>query len=405
MVWLKLELYPEDVSRIRFGQQVKAQITSLPDQLLTGRVAFIDPVVNEKTRTVGVRVEFLNPNGNLRPGDYAEASIRLPIGQNGEIYDAKLAGKWISPMHPQIIRDAPGPCPICGMALVPTTRYGYASQPVKQPSSLFVPRSALLMAGKNSVVYVEVEPGRFEIRPVTLGPLLRDRAIVLQGLKAGEKVATAGNFLIDSQMQLAGKPSLIDPTRAIEKAATRNKPLQLPELLVAAIDGEAGSQLESLFASYFRIQQRLAADQQPPQKDLTELHSLATRLAADQNLSTEARNQLSEIATNSEHLDHLDLKQIRHDAFRPISHAIIKLASVARGSQGQQAFQQLFCPMVEGGSGDWLQAETTPANPYWGDKMTTCAIVVRSLPIPQAKAKQKSEQRDTETHSATGGQP
>ena len=61
-------------------------------------------------------------------------------------------------LHPQIIVDQPGACPICGMDLVPTSRYGYSSEPVEQPSSLYVPRSALLMAGKNSVVYVEVEP-------------------------------------------------------------------------------------------------------------------------------------------------------------------------------------------------------------------------------------------------------
>ncbi len=94
----------------------------------------------------------------------------MPIGAQGEIYDADLAGRWISPMHPQIIRDEPGPCPICGMDLVPTTRYGYSNEPLEQPAVLHVPRSAVLMAGDNSVVYVETEPGRFELRPVDLGP-------------------------------------------------------------------------------------------------------------------------------------------------------------------------------------------------------------------------------------------
>ena len=83
---------------------------------------------------------------------------------------------------------------------------------------MYVPRPAVLLAGENSVVYVETEPGRFEIRPVTVGPILRDKIVILEGLKAGESVATAGNFLIDSQMQLAGKPSLIDPSRAIAKS-------------------------------------------------------------------------------------------------------------------------------------------------------------------------------------------
>ncbi|MGD9715186.1 MAG: efflux RND transporter periplasmic adaptor subunit, partial [Thermomicrobiales bacterium] len=199
-VWLMLELFPEDAARIRFGQRVTANIQSLPGEEFTGRVAFIDRTVDTQRRTVGVRVEFLNDEGRLRPGDYATAMIEVPIGEQGEVYDADLAGKWISPMHPQIITDEPGQCPICGMDLVPTSRYGYSDNPVPQPESLFVPRSAVLMAGNNSVVYRETEPGRFEIRVVTLGPILRDRVVILDGLEVGDKVATAGNFLIDSQM-------------------------------------------------------------------------------------------------------------------------------------------------------------------------------------------------------------
>ncbi|MCP4193855.1 MAG: DUF3347 domain-containing protein [Planctomycetaceae bacterium] len=405
MVWLKLELYPEDVSRIRFGQIVEAHTNSLPNQSLQGRVAFIDPIVNERTRTVGVRVEFLNQDGKLRPGDYADASIRLPISQQGEIYDAELAGKWISPMHPQIIRDTPGSCPICGMDLVSTARYGYANQPVEHPPSLYVPRSALLMAGTNSVVYVEVEPGRFEIRPVTLGPLLRDRAIILDGLKSGDQVATAGNFLIDSQMQLAGKPSLIDPTRAIAKPTIRNEPLQLPQLPIASIGGVPGDQLESLFASYFGIQRTLAADQHPQPEDVAKLQTLAAALADQENLSQAAKQQLTEIANLSEKLNDLDLEQARHDAFRPISHAVIRLASIARGGEKRTRFQQLFCPMVKGGSGDWLQIESEPANPYWGSQMLTCGEVVRTLPIPQDTTVPDSTQPSTEADSPQGDQP
>ena len=129
-----LELYPEDAARIRFGQRVEAEMQSLPGETFEGRVAFIDPTVSQDDRTVGVRVEFLNDDGRLRPGDYATAQVYLPIGKQGEVYDADLAGRWISPMHPQIIRDEPGSCPICGMDLVPTSRYGYSDQPVEQPA-------------------------------------------------------------------------------------------------------------------------------------------------------------------------------------------------------------------------------------------------------------------------------
>jgi hypothetical protein len=60
---------------------------------------------------------------------------------------------------------------------------------------------------------VETLPGRFEIRRVVLGPSVGDQIVIRSGVRHGERVATRGNFLIDSQMQLAGNPSLIDPSK------------------------------------------------------------------------------------------------------------------------------------------------------------------------------------------------
>lgn len=384
-VWLMLELYPEDASRIRFGQVVEAELTSHPEKALIGRVAFIDPRVDKSSRTVGVRVEFQNDEGELRPGDYARAGVEIPIGPQGKVYDQALAGKWISPMHPQVIRDEPGDCPICGMKLVPTSRYGYVDQPVSHPTSIVVPRSAVLMAGDHSVVYVETEPGRFELRGVTLGIVLQDEVVILDGVQPGELVATAGNFLIDSQMQLAGKPSLIDPTRAIVAQRERKTPLEFTDIDVHTISGESGQQLEELYAAYFRIQTSLANDKSPTQPDAETLHRLATTLAASTDLDESVRRHLQEIATHSEHLHHLAIDMARHDAFRPISHAIVRLATQVRGEQSSGAVFQMFCPMVKGGAGDWLQSSDQLRNPYWGSKMLTCGDVVREIP-PRADA-------------------
>ena len=170
-VWLMLRLFPEDAAAIRYGQEVEAAVQSLPGRQFTGQVAFIAPNVDPKTRTVAVRVVIPNEDGLLRIGDYAKATIKIAL--NG-VEDDLAASSNV----------------------------------------LVVPRDAVLMAGDNSVIYVETDPGRFEIRRVVLGPSSGDRIVVLRGVRAGEQVATRGNFLIDSQMQLAGNPSLIDPTRA-----------------------------------------------------------------------------------------------------------------------------------------------------------------------------------------------
>src|SRR5690606_20484355 len=135
------------------------------------RVAFIDPNVDPETRTVGVRVVLSNGRGLLRVGDYAKAMIAVPLGDGeGPIYDPELATRWVSPRHPQIVANSPGTCPICGVDLVPASELGFTDDAELSASVLVVPRDALLMAGNNSVLYVETEPGRFEIRRVVLGP-------------------------------------------------------------------------------------------------------------------------------------------------------------------------------------------------------------------------------------------
>jgi len=220
-VWLMLELFPEDAATIRYGQKVNAAIQSLPGRKFTGRVAFIDPNVDPKTRTVGVRVVISNEDDLLRVGDYGKATIEVPLAgsgdQQGGIYDPELANKWISPRHPHVVESSAGKCRVCGVDLVPAARFGFTAQASDNAEVLAVPRDAVLMAGSNSVLYIETEPGRFEIRPVVLGPNCGDQIVILDGVEMGEQVATRGNFLIDSQMQLAGNPSLIDPTKAEPK--------------------------------------------------------------------------------------------------------------------------------------------------------------------------------------------
>mgnify|MGYP002622872590 CR=1 FL=1 len=221
-VWLMLRLFPEDAAAIRYGQRVAAEVDSLPGEEFIGRVAFIDPNVDPETRTVGVRVVVPNPIGRLRIGDYAKARIDVPLSSADRtaIYDPELAHKWISPRHPHIIAAEPGDCPLCGVALVPASEYGFTDEPTDASEAMVIPRDAVLMAGNSSLVYVETEAGRFEIRQVVLGPMTGDQIVIRDGVTPGEMVAARGNFLIDSAMQLAGNPSLIDPTRLQASPAT-----------------------------------------------------------------------------------------------------------------------------------------------------------------------------------------
>lgn len=393
-VWLLLQLYPEDAALVRFGQHVDVNVQSLPGEHFSGRVAFIDPVVDEKTRTVNVRVELLNDRQLLRPGDYATAQLHVPVGKEGQVFDAGLAGKWISPMHPQIIRDEPGACPICGMDLVPTSQYGYTDTPVPQPEVLVVPRRAVLMTGTTSLVYVESEPGRFEIRPVKLGPLLRDTAVIVDGVSAGEEVAVSGNFLIDSQMQLAGKPSLIDPQRAeAVKPPAAEGPLITPADAAKPIAGETGRTLEALYEAYFALVASLAADAVPSEEQIVAVQQAAASLADAGDLPEQNRADAAAIAKDVAHLHHRSLEDARKQ-FETISRAILQLAATARGAKATEPLVHYWCSMVPGGHGDWLQKSSPATNPYWGSQMLRCAQHEEQLQPPHPQAASSSRDGD-----------
>ena len=99
-VWLKLELFPEDASKVTFGQKVIARVQSLPNREFVGRVAFVDPSVDSNTQSVPVRIVIPNPSGLLRIGDYATATIEVDVTDATDgrpaIYDPELAEKWIT---------------------------------------------------------------------------------------------------------------------------------------------------------------------------------------------------------------------------------------------------------------------------------------------------------------------
>ncbi len=227
-IWLLLELFPEDASLIRYGQPVSVTLPSQSGRQFQGRVAFVDPQIDPATQTVPVRIVISNEAGLLSIGDYAQATIETKVTPTGELlnqlYDAELADKWISPKHPYIVRDQPGNCPESGEALVPAAEFGYVSHPIQQQGAIVVPRNAVLMAAGHSVAYVETEPGRFEFRSVEVGQIVGDQVAIISGIQAGENVVADAPYTLDSAFNMAGKPSLIDPTKSINKDETLAEP-------------------------------------------------------------------------------------------------------------------------------------------------------------------------------------
>jgi multidrug efflux pump subunit AcrA (membrane-fusion protein) len=176
VVWVHLDAYESDLPWIRYGQDVTITTEAYPGEEFHGSIAFIQPVLNDKTRTVMVRVNVPNREGKLKPEMFVHAVVRPKVAAGGRVMDPSLAGKWICPMHPEVVKDKPGDCDTCGMPLVRAESLGYVTaESDKAKPPLVVPYSAILPTGTRAVVYLELPS-----MPSFAEPAFRTLAAVLK---------------------------------------------------------------------------------------------------------------------------------------------------------------------------------------------------------------------------------
>ncbi len=228
-IWLYLEIYEYDLGWVQYGQSVDVTVEAYPDEIFHGTVVFIDPFLDDRTRTVKVRVNLKNPEPyRLKAAMYASAVIHVPLRGDGTPAPTGLEGKYICRMHPEVVRDAPGRCSQCEMPLemVPSVFPARPLVPKSTPDkaadkpatgALAVRKSAVLDTGRRRIAYRKEKKG-YQVVELKLGPLAdgKDSAgnptpyyPVLAGLKPGDEVVVRGGFLLDSQRQIEGKPSLL----------------------------------------------------------------------------------------------------------------------------------------------------------------------------------------------------
>jgi Cu(I)/Ag(I) efflux system membrane fusion protein len=222
-LWLYLDVYESDLGWVRFGQPVDVSVEAFPGETFRGTVTFIDPFLDDKTRTVKARVNLENPDRRLKPAMYAQATIRVRLRPDGTPEPTGLEGMYVCPMHPEVVREEPGRCPICAMPLEqvpgakPMTEHAGHDQ---KSGVLSVPVSAVLDTGRRKVAYREAAGGAYELVELQVGPRaegLNERGQitgyypVLKGLKEGDRVVVRGGYLLDSQRQIEGMPSLLYP--------------------------------------------------------------------------------------------------------------------------------------------------------------------------------------------------
>jgi len=369
-LWLRLDAYESDLAWLRFGQPVSFTVEAYPGLTFQGQITFINPEIDPRTRTVSIRVNVPNPDQKLKPGMFAKAVVRSNVALAGKVFSPQFAGKWISPMHPEIVKDGPGSCDICGMDLVPAEELGYVQDLNTEPP-LVVPASAVLRTGKRAVIYIEVpntDNPTYEGREIEIGPRAGDVFIVSSGLEPGDRVVTSGAFKIDSALQIQAKPSMMNPEgggpapvhdHGGDSANTMDHS-QHSSATVLEFDSQATNEL---LPHYFDLQSALAADSIEDAKE-------ALRSMMEVTGHTGSAGDLIHAMLAADSLD-----TIRRPHFETLSQALIESVS-SQGDAIEGSVFQMHCPMVYPDRGaDWLQKSDQLRNPYFGAAMLTCGEV------------------------------
>ena len=173
-VWVNANVFQTDVGPLKPGMPAAITIDTYPGRTFKGRIDQVLPQVDVTTRTVPVRFVFNNPGIALKPGMYVNVSIAVPLGHQ-----------------------------------------------------LVMPASGVLHSGTRQIAFVDHGDGYLEPREIEVGTQLDDHVVVLTGLKAGERIVSSANFLVDSESQLqAVIGSFTPPPPGAGVAAAMNGPAE-----------------------------------------------------------------------------------------------------------------------------------------------------------------------------------
>lgn len=374
-LWLMVDAYESDLPWIRYGQSVTFSTQARPGREFKGRIAFIAPALDPENHTLAIRVNVDNPDGALQPGMLVRAAILSQLDRSGKATDKALVGKWICPMHPGEIRDTPGACRICDMAMVPAEKTGLASPSATSTLPLVIPASAVLQTGKRAVVYVrnrKAPQPTYALRKVTLGPRAGAWYVVDKGLVAGEQVVVRGAFKIDSERQLRGLPSMMSLNDPAPAAAT----VSPTPTVHAPLPRAFGRILKDVLASYLSLQKALASDDNSAAHAATERLNKAIRnlpvrtlRATQQAVWKETAGDLAPLTKQALAADGLAAKREVFHALSKVMLGVVRVYGVPEGA----TLYLMHCPMAFGNTGaSWLQRGHTLANPYFGAAMLRC---------------------------------
>ena len=340
-VWGNFDVYENQIDLFEKGQEVMITTNAYSNKEFKGKVDFIDPVLNTKTRTVTLRVVLNNKDDVFKPGMFVTANIDGVKNENKE--------------------------------------------------ALSIPASAVLWTGERSVVYLKTNPDQpiFEMREIKLGNQIGNEYEVVEGLFVGNEIVTNGAFTVDAAAQLQGKKSMMnkDGGKVVtgheghlgmdnNSSNKETDHTNMNERL--EVSEKFQQQLNSVYNEYINLKDALVKEDSKSASTsastlLNNLTKVDMKLLSDNKAHKHWMSLEKEIKSSTTSISKASDIKAQRDHFKHLSSHLIN--AVQLFGVNEKVYLE-FCPMADNNKGAfWLSKEEKVINPYFGDAMLTCGEV------------------------------
>ena len=321
-VWADFDAYENQISNLKEGQKIKVEANAYSNKEFDATITFIDPMLNNATRTVTVRATIKNNDNLFKPGMFV----------TGKVQGTKTLSEMLS-----------------------------------------VPASAVMWTGERSLVYVKTNPNEpvFEMREVSIHNRNGENYTISSGVQTGEEIVTNGIFTVDAAAQLQGKKSMMN--KAKEDAT------EMPKSQMRLKFSERfTNNFNNVIKPYLKMKDAFVAT------DAKQVSAFAKMtLKSLKSIETDdlGKMEQSHIKKTIDMLDAIgksdNIKNQRAD-FIILNENLVAIAMNIKGANPLLYVQK--CPMANNNKGAiWLSAEKDIKNPYYGDDMLTCGSVIEEI--------------------------
>lgn len=337
-LWVVFDAYEDDLPWIRVGDSIEFTVRSVPGKTFLSEVAFIDPFIDSKTRTAGLRVEADNRSGELKPGMFAGAKLYSTTADKSD--------------------------------------------------ELMIPRSAILWTGKRSVVYVKVEDSEspaFTYREIETGARAGDYYLVASGLEEGEEIATNGVFKIDAAAQLEGKKSMMNPGGGKVSTGHDHGNMEMgSDDLSQETPSLFRDQLTAFYDAYVSMKDAFvetdAGKVKSRSRDAIKALEDVDMTLLEGDAHMQWMDQLEGLEKNIMEINDSDEIEKQRKTFLELNNTFYRTVKTFGLNRDTVYYQ--YCPMADNDQGGyWFSNEEEIRNPYFGDMMLKCGEVRETITL------------------------